>query len=149
MDNITDLEITVNGNSRTELSAVDLRDISDIYNFDTALSTTPNNDNTINVSFNKLVDLNTLLVNDQNLPDEITIVVRGTDENGETYTKVVNLTGNEFVLENIPPVQHVAITFVYSSNSDFSLTTEFLGCVHPGIVSIKLRTVKRNECILT
>ena len=136
MDNITDLEIKVNDIPRTGLSAVDLKNIAEYYDLDTALSTPQNSDNTIAVSFNKLVDLNTLLVNDQNLPDELTIVVRGKDENGAIHTQVVNLTGNEFVLDNIPPVKDVLITFVYSSNPDFSLTTEFLGCVHPGMILI-------------
>ena len=134
MDGITDLVITVDGVERDETKQVTFENISDYFDLGTARETLASVDNSITVVFNKPVDFNVLHVNGTDLPDEITILVRGIDENGVEHKSIVNLSGNEFVVDGMPAVKKVVIIFVYSSDSKFTLGTQFLGCLHAGMI---------------
>ena len=134
MDDIADLEITVDGLSRNETTTKSFRNIPSSYDDSTVLDTRPSRSSSVVVEFNIPVDLNVLIVDGQRLPDDITILVTGTDGNGETQKALIHLDSNKFIFpDDFPPIEQVRITVVSSSNPSFDLKTEFLGCVHAGM----------------
>ena len=134
MDNITYLDIRVNGVTRDATDRFRFGNIPTTYDHGEAKATVPTEYNSLNVTFNKLVDLNAFKIDGQDLPDEISILVRGFDENGDEHTTILNLTRNEFVFGDFPAVKKVIIIFVFSSEPAFILRTDMFGCLVPGMV---------------
>ena len=134
MDDINDLEITVDGLPRNEATTQPFTNIPSSYDETTVLDTPPSNSTSVTVEFSVPVDLNVLKVGGPGLPDEMTILVTGTDTNGETKKELIDLDGNEFIFpDDFPPVKKVVITVVSSNDPSFDLETDFLGCVHGGM----------------
>ena len=88
--------------------------------------------NTIHVIFNDTVEVRKLQVSapvGQNLPDQIGIKVRNGREEyfevgGEPYTDVIFLTDGVFDLSDLPLLDELYITIVFSSDESFDLTPD-------------------------
>ena len=133
MDDISDLEITINGSPRDETSEFTFQNIPSTNDVNEKDEIEITDDNTIKVEFNKVVDLNALEVVGTDLPEEITVLVAGIDQNRQRHRAIIDLTTDMFVLDQFPAVREVNITVVSSSQPRFTVFTEFLGCLHPGM----------------
>ena len=137
MDDIADLDITVNGSERDENADVSFSNIPSTYDEGTVDNTDMTPSNTITVTFSKPVDLNVFQMAGEDTPNEVTILVTGIDSNGDEVRAILHKTGDEFIFdEGFPAVSEVKITVISASEESFTVGTDFLGCVHPGMLLI-------------
>ena len=132
MDDISDLDITINGSPRDETTEFTFQNIPGTY-YGNEKDIESTEDNTIFLEFNKVVDFNALELVGTDLPEEITVLVTGIDQNRDTHMATIQLTADIFVLDEFPAVIEVNITVISSSQPKFTVGTEFSGCIHPGM----------------
>lgn len=140
-----DLDIKVNGKARDDTESLAFRDIPRTYDTETVFETVSTPSNSIQVDFGAYVDVTVFQIFSETgevLPENLTILLTGLDENGEMRKLLLNLTNGEFVVdEEFPPVNKVNLTFVASDQESFEIRPEFLGCLKPGMSMFTLASL--------